>query len=209
MSSSRAAALDGLRNGSAPSLKTISETLLSLIAEHDPYTGVHSAHVAHYSTLIAQGLGMDSSAIDLVIHAAAAHDVGKVGIPIGLLNKTGRLSEDEFALIQLHPMLGSSIVASIPGAETLVPIVLHHHERWDGRGYPTGLTGIEIPIESRIILVADAFDAMTTERPYGPVRSTTEALEEIERCSGEQFDPMIVNAMLAVGTRMAEAFPTR
>jgi HD-GYP domain-containing protein (c-di-GMP phosphodiesterase class II) len=209
MSSSKSTALESLRNGAAPSLRTISDTLLSLIAKHDPYTGVHSAHVAHYATLIARTLGMDSSAIELVLHSAVVHDVGKMGIPQGLLTKAGRLSQDEFALIQRHPMLGSSIVASIPGAEQLVPIVLHHHERWDGRGYPTGLSGIEIPIESRIILVADAFDAMTTERPYGQVQTTTEALDEIERCSGQQFDPLIADAMLASSDRLKDPFPSR
>jgi HD-GYP domain-containing protein (c-di-GMP phosphodiesterase class II) len=140
-------------------------------------------------------MGSARSEIDFVGKVALVHDVGKIGIPDAVLQKKGRLTDEEMHLIRLHPILGASILSRMPNMERMVPIVLHHHERWDGLGYPTGLATVDIPIEARIIFVADAFDAMTTQRPYGQVLTTLEALSELRHCSGRQFDPLLVDAM--------------
>jgi putative nucleotidyltransferase with HDIG domain len=171
------------------------ERLLAAVSEHDDYTGGHSCRVASLSVLLARLMGMDDGAVDVVQQAGLIHDIGKVAMPPDVLTKAGRLTDQEFKMIQLHTTLGASILAAVGGLDHLLPIVLHHHERWDGRGYPTGLSGVDIPIESRIILVADAYDAMTTERPYGGPQSSYEAIEEIERCAGTQFDSLVTEAM--------------
>lgn len=171
------------------------ERLLAAVNEHDDYTGGHSCRVASLSVLLARLMGMDAGAVDVVQQAGLIHDVGKIAVPPDVLTKEGRLSDQEFKMIQLHSTLGASILAAVGGLDHLVPIVLHHHERWDGRGYPTGLSGVDIPIESRIILVADAYDAMTTDRPYGELKTSHEAMEEIERCAGTQFDSLVTDAM--------------
>jgi len=177
------------------STHTTIERLMAAVDEHDPYTGAHSCRVASLAVLLSRFMGMDDDAVDIVGQAGLVHDVGKMAMPPDILTKEGRLDDLEFKMIQLHATLGASILAAVGGLDHLVPIVLHHHERWDGRGYPTGLSGIHIPIESRIILVADAYDAMTTDRPYGEVMSSNQAMEEIERCANEQFDPLVAQAM--------------
>jgi putative nucleotidyltransferase with HDIG domain len=176
-----------------PTRSSIRELLLAL-DDHDPYTHGHSLRVAGYASLLARLLGFDDESIDLVRRAALVHDVGKQLIPMDVLGKTGPLDEAEFDLIKQHPILGSSLLEE-HDLKPLIPMVLHHHERWDGRGYPTGLAGVDIPVESRIILVVDAFDAMTTNRPYGRVLSEQEAISEIGTCAGKQFDPLIARAM--------------
>jgi putative nucleotidyltransferase with HDIG domain len=169
------------------------ESLVQAVNDHDTYTGGHSYRTADYAAAIAEDLGYASMAVTLVRRAALVHDIGKIGIPDRILRKARDLSQDEVNLLRLHPVLGANILARMTGTERLIPIVLHHHERWDGTGYPSGLRGIEIPVESRIILVADAIDAMTTERPYGRILSTEEALDEIRHHAGKQFDPLIVD----------------
>lgn len=172
----------------------ILESLVAAVNDHDTYTGGHSYRAADYAAGIAASLGYAPLAIEVVRQAALVHDIGKIGIPDRILRKPDDLTPDELHLLRLHPVLGASILSRMPDTQRLIPIVLHHHERWDGTGYPDGLRGIEIPVESRIILVADAFDAMTTERPYGRVMSPEEALTEIGRYSGTQFDPLMVDA---------------
>lgn len=170
--------------------------LLDHLEKHDPYTAGHSRRVGAYSTVLGRLLGFDRPALDLLRRAAFAHDVGKAAIPVEVLGKTGALTDAEFDLIKRHPVAGT-IMLEERGLGSLVPMVLHHHERWDGMGgYPTGLAGVDIPLESRIILVADAYDAMTTNRPYGRVCSPEQAVAEIKRCAGSQFDPMIAAAMV-------------
>lgn len=183
------------------------ERLLSAVNEHDVYTGSHSCRVASYSTLLARLVGMDQEAVDVVRQAGLLHDIGKLTVPNSVLTKKERLTEQEFHLIKTHSTTGASMLAAERGLDHLIPIVLHHHERWDGRGYPTGLSGVDIPIESRLIFIADAFDAMITIRPYGKVHSTHEAIAEITRCAGTQFDPMIAEAFrLAYDGGLIEEF---
>lgn len=169
--------------------------LLERLEAHDPYTAAHSRRVGAYATLLARVLRFESQEVEIVRRAAFVHDVGKLGIPLDVLGKTTALTDEEFELIKQHPIIGTTLLEE-KDLKDLVPMVLHHHERWDGRGgYPTGLCGIDIPIQSRIILVADAFDAMTTNRPYGRVCTPAESMTEIERCSGRQFDPLVAEAM--------------
>jgi HD-GYP domain-containing protein (c-di-GMP phosphodiesterase class II) len=171
------------------------EDLVVTINAHDPYTGGHSYRTAAYASAVAQTLGYPPPAVELVRQAALVHDAGKIGIPERILRKSQELTTEDRSLLRMHPDLGVSILSRLPDITPLLPIVLHHHEHWDGSGYPLGLSGTDIPIESRIILVADAFDAMTTHRPYGRMMDPEAALEEIARCSGTQFDPLVVDAL--------------
>ena len=171
------------------------ESLMATVNEHDTYTGGHSQRVADLATAVARAMDLAENAQDLLMRAGQMHDVGKIGIPDKILRKPGSLTSEELHLVRLHPILGASIMSRVPGCEELVPVVLYHHERWDGRGYPKGLTETDIPLEARLIFVADAFDAMTTERPYGPVLDPDEALRELKGSAGKQFDPMVVDAM--------------
>lgn len=173
---------------------TVLGSLVAAVNDHDTYSGGHSYRTSDYASGIARSLGYASSAVEVIRQAALVHDVGKIGIPDRILSKDYELTDDERDLLRLHPVLGANILARMPGTARLIPIVLHHHERWDGRGYPGGLSGTQIPVESRIILVADAYDAMTTERPYGRVLDPDEALDEISRFAGTQFDPLMVDA---------------
>ena len=171
------------------------EILLATIDDFDAYTGGHSDRVATYSGEIARIMGLSYNTVDLVRRAAFVHDIGKIFIPEWIIQKPGKLTEEEQAIMRLHPVLGARMLNRRPAMRHLAPIVLSHHERWDGRGYPSGLAGSAIPLEARIILVADAFDAMTTDRPYGRIMTKKEAGAELRRCSGMDFDPQVVRAM--------------
>lgn len=177
------------------SLEVTLDSLLEAVDGHDTYTHGHSLRVSRSSAVIAGALGLDSDGVSLVRDVGLVHDIGKIAIPDALLRKTGMLTQQEFELLSLHPVLGASILARTPTLKHLVPGVLHHHERWDGRGYPAKLAGTEIPVESRIVFAADALDAMTTDRPYGTVFSFEDALAELDRYSGRQFDPGVVEAL--------------
>lgn len=170
-------------------------SLVGAVNDHDTYTGGHSCRVADYTAALGRILGLPRADLSFLRQAGLVHDIGKIGIPDKILRKNGRLTEEELHLVRLHPILGASILSRFKNMERMIPVVLHHHERWDGSGYPSGLAGIDIPRESRIIFVADAFDAMTTDRPYGEILSTSEALTELRRCAGAQFDPQLVDAM--------------
>ena len=169
--------------------------LLTTVDDYDAYTGGHSERVARYAGQIARLIGLSYATVELVKRGGYVHDIGKILIPDSIVQKPGKLTADEQAVIRLHPELGARMLARRPQTRDLANIVLHHHERWDGEGYPNGLKGNEIPLESRIIFVADAFDAMTSERPYGRVLSPQEASAELRRCSGHDFDPQVVRAM--------------
>jgi len=174
------------------------ETLRSLLAaltKHDAYTAGHSRRVSAYAALISGLLGLSERQIDIVRRAGLAHDIGKLAVPTELLTKNVGLSRDEFERIRTHSHAGGELLKRIPDEAELVPIVTHHHEHWDGHGYPSGLAGADIPLEARIILVVDSFDAMTTARPYDPRISSGAALQEIIHCSGQQFDPLVVEAI--------------
>lgn len=188
----------GSLRSTPPGAERLHQTLQSLVKtvnDHDTYTGGHSCRVATMCGDVARVLGFAKTEVAFLQQAGLVHDIGKIGIPDKVLNKTTRLSPHELYLVRLHPILGASILSRMPGMDRLVPIVLHHHECWDGSGYPSGVAGVRVPIEARIILVVDAFDAMTSNRPYGRVKTTEEALAELRANAGTQFDPMIVEAM--------------
>ena len=174
------------------------EALSSLVAavnDHDTYTGGHSCRVSDYTAALGRIMGLPRAEVAFLRQAGLVHDIGKIGIPDRILRKKGKLTDEELHLIRLHPILGSSILSRFPNMERMIPIVLHHHERWDGTGYPSGKAGLDIPQEARAIFVADAFDAMTTDRPYGEILTTEQALAELRHCAGRQFDPQLVDAM--------------
>jgi putative nucleotidyltransferase with HDIG domain len=173
------------------------DRLVAAVSGHDDYTGGHSCRVADYVSGLASLLGMSAVETALVRRAALVHDIGKIAVPDHILRKRGPLTDDELELVKLHPVIGAGMLSRIAGMEALVPIVLHHHERWDGLGYPQGLSGVDIPIASRMIFVADAYDAMTSRRPYGPTLTPEDALAELRRSAGQQFDPLMVDKMHA------------
>jgi putative nucleotidyltransferase with HDIG domain len=181
--------------------RAASRALLATIKAYDAYTGGHSERVAHYAGAIGERLGLDLDHVDIVRKAGYVHDIGKICLPERILNKPGPLSADERELIQKHPAMGARILTGRRGMEAVVPAVLHHHERWDGAGYPSGLSGEAIPLNARIVFVSDAFDAMTSNRPYGRVLTTDEAVRELQRYSGSDFDPAVVNALVEARER--------
>ena len=161
----------------------------------------HARRVGDLAVRVALRLGVEADQIEAVRLAARLHDVGKLVVPIDVLTKREPLVDDEWSTLEQHPVTGQRILEAL-GATTAATWVRHHHERWDGTGYPDRLAGVHIPLVSRIVFVADAFDAMTTDRPYRPGISVTEAIEELRSCAGTQFDPHVVKALVA---ELAEA----
>jgi diguanylate cyclase (GGDEF)-like protein/putative nucleotidyltransferase with HDIG domain len=169
-------------------------SLARAVDERDAYTGHHSQRVAQLAARLAERLGADDEQVELTRVAASLHDLGKLAIPEEILRKPGPLTEPERLVLQRHPQIGFQMLESL-GVDPIAEWVRHHHERWDGRGYPDGLPGEEIPLGARIIFVADAFDAMTSDRVYRARLSEIEAIEELERNAGTQFDPAVVAAL--------------
>jgi diguanylate cyclase (GGDEF)-like protein len=159
------------------------------------------ARSAWYATKVAAEMGLGVGEQELVERAALLHDAGKLAVPDDVLQKPGGLSEYERAMVKAHPEVGAGMAARLPDLAAAAPVIAHHHEHYDGSGYPDGLTGDDIPLGSRIILVSDAFDAMTTYRSYKSVISLQEALQELHRCSGQQFDRRVVDAFIAIVSR--------
>ena len=170
------------------------ESLAKAVDERDAYTGSHSQRVGEYSARIARRLGADDAAVELTRLAGNLHDLGKLAIPEELLRKPEELNEAERLILERHPQIGYRMLESL-GVQPVAEWVLHHHERWDGAGYPARLAGDQIPLGARIIFVADAYDAMTSDRAYSQSMSQREALAELERCAGTQFDPAVVRAL--------------
>ncbi len=175
--------------------------LTSAIDAKDSYTRGHSERVTELSIKLANECKVSDADIENIKIGGLLHDIGKIGIPEAVLNKPGRLNDEEFAIIKSHPDLGIHILGKVEFLEPMVPIIRHHHERYDGRGYPAGLKGDEIPYLARIVSVVDTFDAMTTNRPYRKALSIEESLKEIEKCSGTQFDPEIAAAFVKMVQR--------
>ena len=171
--------------------------LMAAVETKDVYTRGHSERVSSASVRIARVVGMREDRIGSLRYAGMLHDVGKLGVPTRVLQKSGRLTEGEFAAIQRHPMQGQEIVREIEFLDEAMAGIMHHHERMDGLGYPMGLAGQQIPEFARVIAVADAFDSMTTTRSYRGARTVDEAIAELRRCSGNQFDPPLVAALIA------------
>jgi HD-GYP domain-containing protein (c-di-GMP phosphodiesterase class II) len=182
----------------------ILSTLSRAIEARDPYTRGHSARVTAIAEAIARRLSWDEERLQLLHVGGPLHDVGKLGVSEEVLAKPGRLDEEELAQIREHPKLGARILMRVAMLRGALPYVLFHHERWDGRGYPTGRAGEEIPLEARVLAVADAFDAMTSDRPYRPALDREEAIAEVARCAGTQFDPEIVRIFLELFAERAE-----
>ncbi|MDA8442308.1 MAG: HD-GYP domain-containing protein [Peptococcaceae bacterium] len=172
--------------------------LLTALDAKDHYTAQHSANVAAYAMRIGQALQLSLQELRLLETAAILHDVGKIGISESILNKPGSLDTAEFGLIKRHPEIGAQIVQFCYFMEGVAEIILHHHERFDGEGYPHGLVGLAIPLGSRILSVADVYDAISTDRPYRPAMSQGKAKMVLEQGKGTQFDPEVVDAFLAV-----------
>jgi len=181
---------------------TLNEELLLTLANavdlRDPYVMGHSQHVARYAVLIAQELGLPPEQVEVVRKAGLLHDIGKLGIPERILFKPGPLTAAEYNQIQQHSLLGAQILSSSHALHRYIPVILHHHERFDGAGYPNRLKGHKIPLEARIVGVADAIEAMASDRPYRPGREAAAILADLLANSGTQFDPMIVEAFSAV-----------
>jgi putative nucleotidyltransferase with HDIG domain len=154
--------------------------------------------VTRYSVLIAKKLGLPAESIDLIRNAGLLHDIGKIGIPDAILMKPFPLTKKEYQIIQQHTVLGSDILKKAHSLKHLAPIVRHHHERYDGTGYPNRLKGQDIPMEARIIAIADAVEAMASDRPYRKALSYINIEKELVRNSGTQFDPMIIETMLQI-----------
>lgn len=172
--------------------------LTSAIDAKDSYTHGHSERVALMSRLLAERMGLDAATVDRVYLSGLVHDVGKIGVPEAVLSKPGRLTAEEYDLIKLHPEIGARILRDIPQMQDLIPGVLHHHERWDGGGYPHRLRGEGIPLFGRIIGLADAFDAMSSDRTYHAARCLEEVLAEIRQCAGKQFDPGLAECFVGL-----------
>jgi HD-GYP domain-containing protein (c-di-GMP phosphodiesterase class II) len=156
----------------------------------------HGEMVARYSELMARALGLSPEEVDDIAYAARVHDVGKIFVPERVLNKSGPLTDEEFYLVKMHARVGGEIVGTLPASELLQKAVEHHHESFDGTGYPGSLQGEQIPMGARILAVADAYVNMTTERSFAPAKTSGQALAELERLSGIRYDGMLVRVLL-------------
>jgi putative two-component system response regulator len=172
--------------------------LANAIDLRDRYTRGHVERVTAYAMALAKALGWQEWRIEQLRFGAILHDIGKIHIRESTLFKPGPLTDEEWHEIKRHPITGAEMIRDIPYLVPAMPIVRHHHERWDGKGYPDGLVGEDIPLGARIVAISDGFDAMTTERPYSPARSLKEAYMEIIRGSGTQYDPNVVAALKSV-----------
>jgi putative nucleotidyltransferase with HDIG domain len=174
----------------------------NVVEADDEYTGVHCQGVVALALEVADQLGLDAVARRNVEFGALLHDVGKIAVPKSIINKPGPLNDQEWDVIRMHTVEGQRLLDQVGGFMAEVgAIVRSSHEEFDGSGYPDGLAGERIPLEARIVSCCDAFNAMTTDRPYRAARSTGDALAELHRCSGTQFDPRVVDAVVAVVER--------
>lgn len=172
--------------------------LRQTVEAKDPYTRGHSDRVSEYSVLIGKKLGLDEKTLHILKIGGLFHDIGKIGIPDSILLKESKLSDEEYSQIKNHPMIGVHMLGDAAIFTDILPIVKHHHERYDGRGYPSQLVGDDIPYVARIAAVADTFDAMTSKRSYRDSLPIDVVRAEIERCSGTQFDPNIAKVFLDI-----------
>jgi len=172
--------------------------MVAAVDARDPYTRAHSVSVAAYAVAIGRRMGLSAEAVESLRKAALLHDVGKIGVPDAILTKPGPLTPDEFAAVKRHPEIAIEILGHLSVLADQLPLILHHHERYDGRGYPSGLVGEGIPIGARILAVADALDTMLSQRTYKPAYNVDQVRAELIACSGRQFDPAVVQATLAL-----------
>jgi putative nucleotidyltransferase with HDIG domain len=184
------------------------ESLNATVDAKDPYTAGHSQRVERIAVALGEELGLERDRLDVLRFAGLFHDIGKIGVPDAILTKPARLTALEFEIVKRHPEDGARIVGRLQRLRAAVPAILHHHERWDGEGYPHRLRADAIPLEAAIVGLADALDAMTTDRPYSSARSLEDATEEILRNRGTQFAPAVVDAFVALVQRAPELFGT-
>ncbi|MBJ7458423.1 MAG: HD-GYP domain-containing protein [Thermoleophilaceae bacterium] len=177
--------------------KATVEALCAALSARDGYTGEHSAETLELVNSVTDQLDLPLHEVETISDVALLHDIGKIGIPNEVLHEPGKLNDAQWEIMKQHPVIGERIVARIPGLESVAQAIRHEHERWDGHGYPDGLKGTSIPLASRIVLVCDAFHAMTSDRPYREAMPVEEARAELVRHAGTQFDPVIVNALLS------------
>lgn len=181
--------------------RAICQSLLGLanaLEAKDPYTRGHSERVGAWSRRLAAGWGLPASEIEAVAHAGLLHDIGKIGVPETVLGKRGPLGPEEWALMRRHPVIGAQIIAPFEFLAAGVPAVRHHHERWNGSGYPDGLAGEAIPLGARIVAVADVYDALTSTRPYRPALAHDAALERLAAEASRTLDAAVVSAFLSL-----------
>lgn len=185
-------------------LETI-EVLANTVEGRDPYTHGHIGRVSRYAQWLAEALNWPAEQIRTLAFGARLHDIGKIVIPDQILKKPGDLTAEEWEMMKQHPAAGAKIVGRIEHLKQAVNYVLYHHERWDGSGYPSGLTGRDIPIEGRLLAIADVFDALTTDRPYHPARPMKEVFTFLSLKAGQQFDPDLVSIFIrAANERLQE-----
>jgi diguanylate cyclase (GGDEF)-like protein/putative nucleotidyltransferase with HDIG domain len=185
-----------LGSADASGLQDVIAGLAGALLERDRYTGEHSESIVELATQVARGLALGDSEIEHVRAAALLHDIGKVAVSDMILNKPAPLDESEWALMREHPVIGERILRAVPGLGAVARIVRHEHERWDGSGYPDGLAGDAIPIGARIILACDAYHAMTSDRPYRKAMAHAEAIRELGKGAGTQFDPQVTEVLI-------------
>jgi putative nucleotidyltransferase with HDIG domain len=177
------------------------EAMITALDFRDNETMGHSRRVVEYAVIVAKTMGIGEPELSWIRRGAILHDVGKIGVPEAILNKPDRLTAAEMAVMKSHPEKGAEILASIRAMRDIVPGVLHHHERFDGMGYPRFLKGENIPLQARIIIIADTFDAMTSTRPYRNALPTQVAVDEIRRCTATQFDPRLADVFVELADR--------
>jgi len=192
LTSSKSAILKDLKELFYKTIKSIASALDS----KDPYTHGHSLRVTLYSMILAKEMGFDEKLLEEIETAGLLHDIGKIAIPQNILCKPGKLTDEEFAVMKLHPNNSEKLILSIKKLAGISSWLKAHHERWDGRGYPDGLKGEEIPLSSRIVAIADTYDAMTSTRSYRTALSHEVAIEEIRKCAGSQFDPNLAQKFI-------------
>ena len=180
------------------------QALGSALDTRDVGTEAHSRRVHGYALAVAKAYGLPEHEITHLAHGVLLHDIGKIGIPDAILLKPGRLTREEWEVMRRHPNIGARLIRDIPFLQGAMPIVRHHHERWDGTGYPDGLRGSEIPVGARIFAVVDAFDAMTVDRPYSTAIGFDAARAELRRSAGSHFDPEIVEAFMGIPDALLE-----
>ena len=172
--------------------------LVSAVDAKSPPIHSHIRKVEAYAVALAQAIGLSLGQVDIVRTAALLHDIGIIGIPDKVLIKKAKLNKEDWRVIKTHPKLGANIIRNIPDLAPCVDIVLYHHERWDGSGYPEGLKGEKIPIGARIIAIAEAFDTMASAQPYRPALLLEETIKELKKGAGTQFDPKLVDAFIRI-----------
>jgi putative nucleotidyltransferase with HDIG domain len=194
--------------GANESIRRLNAELFQSLARvfdmRDPYVGGHAAQVAVYAVAIATEMGLPLERIELIRQAAYLHDIGKLSIPEAILHKPGKLTDIEYEFVKKHTDIGADLLESVEGLKHLAPFVRHHHERWDGRGYPMGLAAEHIPLEARILNVCDSVETMASDRPYHRGMSKKAIVAEVERCAGAQFDPTVAEIFVNLVLRRTE-----